>query len=162
MSQVADGDCHYVNRVMLRAQNEQQNRAIEARLAYGNATMLRLGRNARFQDCASALISQLRRMGVSAVECNSHSSRSSAWQTCATAASGALLATLLVACSSGGTVTIADSQASDLQTTDFAIAYVKRATATHDHPLDRRRQHAHIGPLGRRACHKRVERIADA
>jgi Hydrazine synthase alpha subunit middle domain len=36
-------------------------------------------------------------------------------------------ATLLSACSSGGTVTIVDSQTSDSQTTDYAIAFVKRS-----------------------------------
>jgi hypothetical protein len=38
-----------------------------------------------------------------------------------------LAATLLAACSSGGTVTIADSQSADSQTTDYAIAFVKRS-----------------------------------
>ncbi len=37
-----------------------------------------------------------------------------------------LATTLLAACSSGGTVTIADSQPPDSQTTDYAIAFVKR------------------------------------
>ncbi|HTW74750.1 MAG TPA: hypothetical protein VMD56_07510 [Steroidobacteraceae bacterium] len=37
-----------------------------------------------------------------------------------------LTTTLLAACSSGGTVTIADSQPTDSQTTDYAIAFVKR------------------------------------
>ncbi|MGH8141229.1 MAG: hypothetical protein ACREU2_01720, partial [Steroidobacteraceae bacterium] len=38
----------------------------------------------------------------------------------------ALAVALLAACSSGGTVTIADSQPADSQTTDYAIAFVKR------------------------------------
>ena len=42
------------------------------------------------------------------------------------------VAVCLTACSSGGTVDIADSQAADSQTTDYAIAYVKRIDADDD------------------------------
>jgi hypothetical protein len=42
----------------------------------------------------------------------------------------ALAVALLAACSSGGTVTIADSQPADSQTTDYAIAFVKRTVPT--------------------------------
>ncbi len=41
-----------------------------------------------------------------------------------------LAAALLAACSSGGTVTIADSQPADSQTTDYAIAFIKRTVPT--------------------------------
>jgi hypothetical protein len=42
------------------------------------------------------------------------------------AASAVFATALLVGCSSGGTVTIADSQTADSQNTDFAIAFIKR------------------------------------
>src|SRR6185437_15196598 len=110
MSLHTGGDCQYVKSAMLCARDRPHNRPIEAKLAYGNATMFRLGPNARFQDCASALISRpgRRRMGVDAVDRSSYCWNSSAPRASALAALVAP-ALLLAGCGSGGTVTIANS-----------------------------------------------------
>src|SRR5579871_1107394 len=93
--------------------------------------MVRIRRNARFAQCASDLISQRLRTSYC---CDLRASSRSCMGVNGLnrykmiTAGAVISAALLTGCSSGGTVTVVDSQqqTADSQSTDYAIAFIKR------------------------------------